>query len=135
MSDIQWKLSYQTGHPLIDHQHEGLIRLMSELDDAIQQPASDEEIWRRLEELALRVREHFHCEEKLMQQQEYPLLAEHRLSHHQILHEGARIYKACRRGETPLDEILPHYLRQWAAHHIVEDDAKLAAFLQQQARQ
>lgn len=135
MSDIQWKASYLTGHPLIDHQHEGLFRLMSELDDALQQPASEEEIWRRLEELALRVREHFHCEEHMMQQQGYPLLAEHRLSHHRILLEGARLYKACRHGEMRLDEVLPLYLQQWAYHHVTEDDAKLAAFLQQHARQ
>lgn len=135
MGIIEWSEVFATGHPLIDHQHQSLFSLMNELDESLLQGASEEVLWVRLLRLHELTREHFRCEERLMFEQGFPELAAHRAEHTKILLSGERLMEQYRHGQLRLSEVLPEKLHGWAARHILEEDLKLATYMQQRARQ
>ncbi len=135
MSIVEWSEVFATGHPVIDHQHQSLFTLMNELDQLLEQGVSEEVLWVRLLRLQELTREHFRCEEQLMREQGFPELTAHRAEHTKILLNGERLMEQHRRGTLRLGEVLPETLHGWAARHILEEDLKLATFMQQRARQ
>ncbi|MFB0953495.1 MAG: hemerythrin domain-containing protein, partial [Aeromonadaceae bacterium] len=81
MSLVEWSEQFETGHPVVDHQHQSLFSLMNELDQALTDGASEEALWVRLLRLHELTREHFRCEERLMQELGFPELPAHRAEH------------------------------------------------------
>ena len=134
MSLVEWCEQFETGHPLVDHQHQSLFGLMNELDQALTDGASEEALWVRLLRLHELTREHFRCEERLMQELGFPDLPAHRAEHTKILLNGERLMEQYRHGQLHLAEVLPGRLHGWAIRHIQDDDLKMASFIRQQAR-
>ena len=134
MSLVEWCEQFETGHPLVDHQHQSLFGLMNELDQALTDGASEEALWVRLLRLHELTREHFRGEERLMQELGFPDLPAHRAEHTKILLNGERLMEQYRRGQLRLAEALPGRLHGWGIKHILEDDQRMATFIRQQAR-
>ena len=107
MSLVEWSEQFETGHPLVDHQHQSLFGLMNELDQALTDGASEEALWVRLLRLHELTREHFRCEERLMQELGFPELPAHRAEHTKILLNGERLMEQYRHGQLHLAEALP----------------------------
>ena len=135
MRVIEWNESYLTGHPIIDHQHEALFDEINQLVDAVARNQDEGELLRRVNHISEMIREHFRCEEQLMREQRYPEFAAHQHEHHQILENGEALLKQYKEGGVPLAELLPRFISTWAVQHIVEDDARLAAFVRQRSRE
>ena len=135
MRVIEWNESYLTGHPIIDHQHEALFAEINQLADAVARQQDESELLRRVDRISEMTREHFRCEEQLMREQCYPEFAAHQHDHNQILDNGEALLKQYKEGGVPLSELLPRFISTWAVQHIVEDDAKLAAFVRQRSRE
>ena len=135
MRVIEWNESYLTGHPIIDHQHEALFDEINQLVDAVARNQDEGELLRRVNHISEMIREHFRCEGQLMREQRYPEFAAHQHEHHQILENGEALLKQYKEGGVPLAELLPRFISTWAVQHIVEDDARLAAFMRQRSRE
>ncbi len=135
MRVIEWCETYLTGHPIIDHQHQALFDEINQLADDLAMNKDELELLRRVQHISVMTREHFRCEEQLMQEQHYPQLAEHQKDHRDILDNGDALIKRYKEGGVPLADLLPRFIATWAVQHIVDDDAKLAAFMRQRSRE
>lgn len=135
MHVIEWSDTYLTGHPIIDHQHQALFREINQLSEDLVMNRDESELLHRVEHISEMTREHFRCEEQLMLEQHYPQLAEHQKEHREILDNGEALIKRYKEGGVPLAELLPRFIVTWAVQHIVDDDARLAAFMRQRSRE
>lgn len=84
---IQWKKSYETGHPLIDAEHRLLVMLFRKLDVAIKTRESETTISRIVQEVKQYVKFHFTSEENLMHETNYSGIEGHIALHAQLLME------------------------------------------------
>lgn len=82
---LVWDASLSVGVPEIDREHQGFIRLINELNEAIITRLSKQEIVARLRALMLDAKEHFAHEEALFAQWRYPKALEHAQEHREIL--------------------------------------------------
>jgi hemerythrin-like metal-binding protein len=125
----RWDSSYQTGHPLVDSQHENLFKMVNELHEAIVAEKGKEVIAPTLEKLAKYTVEHFKDEEKLMTEIAYPALAAHRRKHEDLTTEVKDLVQKYKTGQTMLSITLSNFLAKWLRHHIKEDDMALIKYM------
>lgn len=123
-----------SGHPLLDHQHQELARLLTQLEALLGEPAAEAQLLASLTALDRLFREHFRCEEQLMAEQQYPQLDRHRQHHHQIAQQADALLRQYHKGQVSLAELVSRFLQEVAAPHIREEDADLLRYLQSRAR-
>ncbi len=125
---LQWKdTQYATGIPVVDAQHKEMFEHIERMVAASELEDKETEFVEMLEFLTGYVIEHFTCEEKAMEQQECPALAENKEDHQRFI-EKINAVKA--RFETegnarPLREELMAMAVQWLEAHIATVDTKL----------
>lgn len=124
-----------TGHPLIDHQHDGLLELVKTLRLAILAAQPEKEIRCLLAELEHQTREHFQTEEELMFLQHYPDLASHKAHHRTLMRCGAHLLGRQDALSVSGYEHILLELQQLALEHLKLHDMPLALFLQKKSRQ
>jgi len=132
---LQWTSELSVGIPEIDEQHQELYRRAERLIFAIR--AGDRsEIEPLLRFLSDYVISHFECEERWMDEAEYPGLDVHRDLHRRFrddLAEMTREYQ--RKGPTPLVALSIHnWLADWLRRHIGGADLELSRWLVGQGR-
>ncbi|HNO76401.1 MAG TPA: hemerythrin family protein [Nitrosomonas mobilis] len=122
---IQWKKSYETGHPLIDAEHRLLVMLFRKLDVAIKTRESETTISRIVQEVKQYVKFHFTSEENLMHETNYSGIEEHIALHAQLLMElNNMMGKLTLHKEFPEDIL--YFLSDWLTKHIAHHDQLLA---------
>ena len=122
---IQWKKTYETGHPLIDAEHRLLVMFFRKLDVAIKTHESRETVLRIVQEVTRCVKFHFTSEENLMHETNFPGIKEHMAVHTHLLMELNKMTKkltSCR--EFPEDVL--DFLSDWLIKHIAHHDKLLA---------
>lgn len=123
----------QTGHPLIDHQHQALLSLCLGLQQAMREQASGADLLRRLLLLQRLLAEHFQCEERVMREQGYPAYAPHRQEHQRLLAELAPMVPGWDDGQLPEMAALEG-IEQMIIDHVKGFDLGLALYMRRQAR-
>lgn len=136
MQRTEWKESYCLGIKQFDSQHQGLVRLIGELEDlnklTTMDPQSQQD---RLEliydDLITYVDEHFNAEEQVLGEHGYPELAEHKREHQFFVHKLLK-YQRHWRAENPVEPSqVANFLRVWLIRHIQVTDAQYSEFLRQ----
>ena len=113
------------GHETIDHHHEEIFALTSQLDYLILQP-NKRCLMDILDYLDQHIEDHFQEEEQVMKDHSYQERAEHILEHNQFRKLSETICEKAQQGESELK--LTFMLRQFIdqlIHHIIHTDAKL----------
>jgi len=122
---IQWKKTYETGHPLIDAEHRLLVMLFRKLDVAIKTHESEETISRIVQEVKRFVKFHFTSEENLMYETNYPRIEGHIAIHTNLLVDlNKMMSKLTSHQEFPEDVL--DFLSDWLTKHIAHHDQLLA---------
>ena len=80
---LEWRSEWESGHPLIDEQHQELIALGNKIIYLVLEKSQPEELLPQLELLIEHIRSHFTAEGKILVQAGYP---EH--LHHGEIHKG-----------------------------------------------
>ncbi|MGI9134222.1 MAG: bacteriohemerythrin [Rhodoferax sp.] len=122
---IEWKDTYRLGEERIDQQHQTLFALANAMLDATEQAAQ------RLCAMQLyrHVHGHFKDEERLMQQVGYPDYAAHVQAHNALLQRLSSLSQDI--GNNRVDPaVVVDFMTNWGLHHIPQDDARLATYLQ-----
>ncbi len=130
---IEWQESLKVGYEPIDRDHEKLVALINTLFDDIQAGCSRATLEDALFALADEVAAHFNHENTLMLIHHYPEQTTHLLEHRKLID----------RLDTELDRIdlidtdtllqAIGFIDDWFVRHVVDSDARLAAFLAGQA--
>ncbi len=124
-----WTKDLECGHPTIDAQHQGLIRMVNELHDAIIAGHGKEVLGPVLGKLVRYTVEHFQTEEKIMQDRQYPAFARHKARHDALASQASQLMEQFSSGQVLLSMTVSRFLADWVKHHIHEEDQDLVAFL------
>ncbi len=134
MPVAEWDRNLETGHPIVDQQHQELFRLVNSLHDGIVSGRAEEAITTSLDGLARYVAQHFAVEEELMQKSAYPAAAAHLAEHRKLTAEATKIISDYRSGKVTLSVTLSMFLVNWLNHHIREVDQRMISFVRNSAQ-
>ncbi|MDR3589551.1 MAG: bacteriohemerythrin [Negativicutes bacterium] len=122
-----------TGIPAIDDQHQGLVSVVNEMYEEIAICGNlDEErvlTGKFLEKLQEYARIHFEDEEKLLADNHYSRLAQHKNEHKLFIGELKRIRKSHAKGELALSFDVFSFAREWIANHINVSDQSYLEYI------
>jgi hemerythrin len=115
--------------PEIDSQHEALVDLINQLNQAMTHGSDRDSLGRLIEKLVDHTRSHFEYEERLMRDNDYPGLAKHKAEHDLLLHHIVDLADRFSKGDLLLSFAVMVDLRGWALVHIERFDMALGLFL------
>lgn len=117
---FQWSDEYEIGIPAIDQQHRKLLDLANQVHH--QMRSSRRHVEGAMEELMAYVQFHFAAEERLMAENGYAGLADHRRAHEALADQVVQLWRV-RDVVTP--EQVFDLLSEWVVAHILSCDQDL----------
>jgi hemerythrin len=130
MAVIEWKPAYATGIVALDNEHKGLIAELNRLYEAMRDKRGQEVLGATIAMLERYTVDHFQHEEKLMEEYQFPGLAEHRLIHQGLIEDVAQLKERSSGGDEALARELLKFLREWVLNHIMEVDQQYGPYLE-----
>lgn len=119
---IEWQDDYSVNNDEIDSHHKKLVQMINVLNNS-----SDESIIPTIiNELNDYLIYHFESEEKVLEENGYPLLNEHREEHKGFVSQILKINKYEAENKLKANMIVA-YLNRWLMEHILDSDKR--AFL------
>ncbi len=131
MSAIAWQPYYSVGEPSLDAQHQQIIGIVNDLYDALEEGHDPAALKALLDRLVRYTDVHFKHEEQIMQEHDYPGLAEHRILHAQ-LRKRTVDFREYMSLITARD--LLNFLRSWWMAHIRNADQQYAPYMELSVR-
>ena len=122
----------RVGHEEIDRQHASLFDAVNRLHDAMRAGNSRQEQGEILGFLRAYTIEHFETEEAYMLETAYPELATHKARHDELVQQVNDLEMKYAAGSMTLSIMTMHFLKDWLAKHISEEDRKLVRHIRQQ---
>lgn len=126
MAYLAWNSAFETGIAGIDYEHQQLVKILNHIHDLIAGGPDPDAILEALADFHTLASAHFALEEKIMQDQRYPGLAERHRIHRQLLDRVSEIMDGYEAGDQEPDENLPAMLRDWL-FEAMDVDVKLFA--------
>ncbi|MDJ0814197.1 MAG: hemerythrin family protein [Woeseiaceae bacterium] len=125
MTIIEWRSEFAVGIEIVDHDHRELVGRIKGRQLELAVCEDPDRIIEILDKIYTDIAEHFALEERIMEQMNYPALAEHQ-EDHQTLLEDLREIMVEVEDFGALDEIqLTDDLDRWFSDHFRVHDAKL----------
>ena len=116
----------KVGVNIIDDQHKKLFEAVNQLYDAMHAGHGREKLGEILAFLGRYTHEHFRTEEELMRKTAYPASADGKAIHDVLLHKVQDLAAKHAAGSQLLSLEVLRFLKDWLAHHISEEDRRLA---------
>jgi hemerythrin-like metal-binding protein len=120
---IEWNDSYLIGVDEIDNQHKSIVKLAN----SISPKSTKLEIASSVMELYKYTRTHFHDEELIMEQNNYPDLNVHKEMHNKLIEKLNEISPTMLHGDDAI-EIFKILTVRWIVQHIMVHDKKFITF-------
>ncbi len=125
---ILWNDSLSVNVAEIDGQHQRLVKMINELNDAMRAGKSKEVLGNIVTGLTTYVGTHFATEEKYFAQFKYPETDAHRKEHHDFTAQAGDFARKFQKGELGLSIEVMDFLSDWLTKHIKGTDKKYSAF-------
>ncbi|WP_210396335.1 bacteriohemerythrin [Motiliproteus sediminis] len=129
MSRYLWRDEYAMGDAEVDAQHRKLFALLDQLYEAVCVGEGQDAVGGVLEELLAYTREHFHQEEVVMREIQYPGLEQHQREHEKLMAEVRHQLETFRRGERIVSIELLEFMNNWLGNHILKSDRLVSDFI------
>ncbi len=131
--EITWDASFETGNELIDRQHRQILELVDQLTEA--ELESHDEVLRALDAVMDFTLDHFHAEENVMRQVQYPAEpTKEMVDEHDEFKSYARLrVLEFRKGEWTAVKPLQDFLADWLTTHEFGLDLLLVNWIRAQA--
>ena len=128
---IIWKEAYETGHPIIDEEHQELVAQLNRLEEALKAGQGQTEIQGLLEYLDQYARNHFFREEHCMTVHQCPSALENKKAHAVFIRMfgEARLRLAEKGAALAIVLEVHRNLSEWVRKHILTIDCQLRACL------
>jgi hemerythrin len=123
---VGWSAALSVGIDEIDAQHQALIDLINEVQDAVVGGGDREHQLDALGRLAEYTKIHFAVEESLMRIFDYPGYEEHKKQHEELIAQFRSYQAKVASGTAKISFELLHFLKLWLAQHILESDKDYA---------
>lgn len=128
---IEWQPDYSVNIPSIDKQHQYLVTVIRQLQEAMLEGRARDFIGHVFEEMNLYTKFHFQFEEDLLEKHQYPELPGHHGRHAELIDQLHGLAQQHAEGKLNAGAPVMHFLRSWLLDHICECDKGYAAFLKQ----
>ena len=129
MAHIQWKDRYNINFREIDAQHRGLLDLLNELIDLVDNHDQSDQVARIFHSLADYALTHFSSEERYMEAARYPKLAQQRQEHAFFISRLLDLSQAYDPKDPQLVDETLGFLKHWYLEHIIKSDQEYGPFL------
>jgi hemerythrin len=130
MAFFDWDPTYRVGIENIDQQHQHLFKLTSDFYDSIRNKQVKQAMSTLLQGLISYAGYHFATEEKYMQQYQYPLYDRHVAQHSKFVEKVTDLQARFQSGELVIPIEIANFLKDWLAHHVLEEDQRYTTFFQ-----
>lgn len=128
MALIQWNSSFSVNVKELDDQHQQLIKLLNELNDAMQVGKGKDVLDKIITGLIGYIRTHFATEERYFERFGYPDSQSHIAEHREFEEKVAEFKKRYDEGRLGLSIQLMKFLSSWVVDHIKNKDKGYAQF-------
>ena len=125
-----WDDSYNTGIAEIDQDHKGLVKLINDLYEAMQDGSGGALLMPILSALKNYTQTHFSREEQYMAKCNAPDQEKHIQQHKLMVTKLADLESRHRKGEAAISLQALTFLRDWLKNHILVIDQAMAVHLQ-----
>ncbi len=132
MAFMQWNSELELQIVEIDRQHQRLVELINQFDDAVQAQQGVEMLDKVLNELLDYTKTHFKFEEALLAKHGYPTYPEHKAEHDALAEKVVFMQDMFKEGNPPDSNMLLNFLKIWLKEHILDVDKQYAPYLQEQ---
>lgn len=128
MGLIKWDDSFSVKVTEIDQQHQKLILMINDLNDAMKQGKGKEILGKIVNELATYATTHFKTEEKYFDQFAYPDTSTHKKTHAAFVQNVSDFKRGFDNGKLSLSIEVMNFLGDWLQNHIKGTDKKYSQF-------
>lgn len=133
MVAMAWNQAYSVGNAMLDSDHQILLNLLVQLEDATETGQSRQVVGSVLGVLAEYTEHHFRREEQVMAQIGYPGRAEHECAHRELEGRVRQIRDRWQSGERQaLDQDVLAFLKKWLTEHILGADKAYGPWIEGQ---
>ena len=129
MAKIEWQPIYSVNVSKMDEQHKKLIKLVSDLQDAMNQKKGDVQVAETLKQLRSYTVNHFADEEALMAKYGYPDLTNHKKLHKELVAKVDQLEKDMKAGGKLVVVNVMMMLNEWLFGHITKADKLYGPYL------
>jgi hemerythrin len=128
MAVIQWNNTLSVNVREIDTQHQRLVKLINDLDDAMRVGKGKEFLGKLISELATYTGGHFSMEEKYFEKFGYPDAPAHKEEHRKFIEEVSNFKRDFDAGRIGVTIKIMDFLSNWLKNHIMGTDKKYSPF-------
>ena len=122
METIQWTEKISVNNEKIDNQHKKLIELTNDLILHSNATPNSKIVNETLYELLKYTKYHFHDEEELMENFNYPKLEEHKKAHKDFVYQIVMFCNDVSEGKATVTNEILNFLTRWLIQHTSIDD-------------
>lgn len=123
---IEFDDTIRTGIPEVDAQHETLVGIYNELDEAFKRGKAHRQMSEILAKLFNYTKVHFETEEKLLEATGYPDLAQHQFEHRRLVEKLRTFVIRYKHGNQRISAEVVEFTRAWVFGHIAKSDMAFA---------
>ncbi len=128
MDKIIWDASFSVKVSEIDRQHQKLMEMTNELNDAIQEKKDEDLLGKIVSGLISYTETHFKTEEQYFEQFAYPDKDEHAMEHTSFIKKISDTIDELDSGKQTLSCEVLTFLTEWLGTHIKGTDKKYSSF-------
>jgi hemerythrin len=129
MALIQWNNNLSVGIAEIDGQHQRLVKLINDLNDAMKVGKGKEITGKILNELTSYTLNHFATEEKYFDKFNYPESVAHKDEHSKFVQKVSAFKNDFEESRVSITIPIMNFLSDWLKNHIAVIDKKYQPFL------
>jgi hemerythrin len=126
---VVWNESWLIGVQEVDAQHKQLVSLVNQLHQAMSQGKGKEVLGGILDSLILYTQQHFSAEERMLEQNQYPDLLEHKRQHVALTKKVVDFQQEFKGGTMGMSLDIMQFLKTWLQSHILGTDVKYVPLL------
>lgn len=126
---IPWNADLSVGVKVIDEQHQKLVDLINQLNEAMHAGKGKTVLQPILAELVRYTQYHFDTEDRLMDQHKFVGSISHKAEHKKLVADVVAYKTRFDKGDVLMSADLMNFLRDWLTRHIQQTDRKLGKAL------
>ena len=130
MAYLHWSPNMSVGIDFMDADHQQLMELLTEVLDLVEPSQVRAAVVAKLDDLISFTQQHFRLEERLMKENDYDELEEHKRTHEALLQEIGELRHKLASGEVDAGPEIMDFLKDWLLRHILESDKHFGGFLE-----
>ena len=128
MALFEWNAAYSVNVTEIDGQHQRLVTMINDLNDAMKQGKGKDILSGIIGKLFAYAGSHFATEEKYFAKFAYPAAASHKLEHNNFVKKVSEFKNSFDSGRLALTIEVINFLKDWLKNHIQGTDKKYGPF-------